>query len=174
MKGNWKKIGIVGKAHGLRGAFFVGGRSSLLPNTYSDIVLGDKPQTGLHTQVTNYQICKNRVLLSLSALPDRTRVEFFAGQSLWVTQDTAELSSDTQLIGREVVDCAGEPMGRICDLFNYGASDTVQIIADDKRTLEIPFVGSYFADTSTKDHRRPMALNVPRDTFADLWEEAPQ
>jgi 16S rRNA processing protein RimM len=173
MKGNWKKIGIVGKAHGLRGAFFIGGRNNLLPNSYHDVVLGDNPGSGVKTKITKYQITNNRVLLMLAAVPDRTRVDFFAGQTLWADESTENIGAAAWL-GREVVDCHGERLGEITEVFNYGASDTVQILAADQRTLELPLVDAYFlgakkAPPSSKS-AAPLALRVPSATFADLWE----
>lgn len=173
MKGHWRKIGIVGKAHGLRGAFFIGGRKSLLPNAYTEVLVGDDPNTGIRTRITGYHIHKNRVVLTLAEMHDRTRIEFFTGQALWVAEDSALLPLEA-MIGRPVVDCQGEPLGIIADFYNYGASDTVQIVAQDQRTLEIPYVDSYFASCDSKgsaNQQQPVALRVPSATFAELWEQ---
>ncbi len=178
MKGNWKKIGIVGKAHGLRGAFFIGGRSDLLPNSYSEVLLGAEPGKGVTTKITKYQIVNKRVLLSLAAVPDRTQVDFFAGQALWVFE-SADTLAEASWLGREVLDCQGQHLGEITEVFNYGSADTVQILAKDQRTLEIPLVDDYFvlpkkgaglASRAPATAAAPLSLRVPSATFADLWE----
>ena len=46
----WKKIGLVGKAHGLKGDFFLH-RQSLLPSQHQYLIIGDTYQQGLKTKI---------------------------------------------------------------------------------------------------------------------------
>lgn len=114
--------------------------------------------------------------MQLEQVKAREVAELLVHSPIWA--DRAEITIDEDeeyfwgdLIGKKVVDPAGKVLGLIKDVQNYGASDIVFIAAPDGKSLEVPFVETYFAmDFSYED--ADLKLLVAADTFDDAWNPA--
>lgn len=176
MNKRWIQLGIVGKAHGLNGAFFISSRDDLLPETVKGIRIGKDPDKAPTMKVKACRWQSDRPLVQVEELKTRDAAELICHSPIWCDRQEIDIDEDEEyfwgdLIGKQVVDPQGVKLGRIEGIQNYGASDIILIEADDGRTLEVPFVDVYFAmDFSFED--KELKLLVPADTFDEAWNPA--
>ncbi len=71
----WLLIGTVGKPHGLRGAFFVSGRSEPVPKSCKKVSLGEEPSSGQVFAVAVASVQQDRPVMALESVTDRTAIE---------------------------------------------------------------------------------------------------
>ena len=165
----WKKIGKIGKAHGLKGAFYLGGRTSLWTEDASLLSVGSNPDKGVHSELANRQVNKGRVIITLASFSDRTSLEAFQGQDLWCLKQEPEQGFDYDgLVGFEVKASCGSSLGKVNEFYNHGASDTIEIINSQDAVLELPFIEAYVKKIDYK--ASSILLSMGADAFTDLWQ----
>lgn len=174
MTDQWIKIGIVGKAHGLYGAFFLSGRDSELDDSVSDLRVGEKPGQGKSLRIKSRKSHNGRTIIQTQEISGRDQLDEIKGKIVWCPRD--QIAVDEQeylwddLIGKSVIDANDQPMGVIERMNNYGASDIVELL-DGRGRLSIPFVPSYF-DMNFDADSNELRLVVSADVFDESWEEA--
>lgn len=171
----WVRIGTIGKAHGLRGAFFVSGRDEPIPSTIKIILIGKSPEDSKKSNLLSRSTgAGNSEVLRCDAALDRTAIESLQGQALWVHRDELGLEDEgdclrTDLIGKQVMDSRGSMVGTIDNIYNCGASD-IATITNGNKGVDIPIVATYFDMNFSADSPQ-LQLTVTSDVFDDLWEE---
>ncbi len=173
MPPRWLKLGRVGKAHGLQGAFFVSGREDPIPKSYGDLILGSNPESGERFKVRGSRMQGDRPILHFESLTRREHAEQYAGQDIWVERDKVLVNSSTEylwsdLYGRCVVDSEGTQIGVVHRVTNFGASDILQVKGD-QGYLDVPLIAPYVS--LTFDQSPELRLLVPAQTFFELWYE---
>lgn len=176
MNKRWIQLGIVGKAHGLNGAFFISNRDSLIPESVKGIRIGKDPEKSQHMTLKACRWQSDRPLLQIDQVKTRDVAELMCHSPIWCDRKEIEIDEDEEyfwgdLIGKQVVDPKGVNLGRIEDVQNYGASDIVVITGGDGRSLEIPLVETYFDMDFTYEDPE-LKLLVPADTFDEAWNPA--
>lgn len=171
----WLKLGVVGKSHGLKGAFFVSGRDAPIPSTIKQIVIGLSPEKGKETRVLFSRQQGQRVVLQCDLIVTPEAVQEWIGQSLWVQRQVIPVNDDREylwsdLYGKLVQGSDGIALGKIVTVNNYGATDVVEIQSDHQRTLALPFI-SLYVDMSFKGSDPVIHLVVPASTFDEAWED---
>jgi 16S rRNA processing protein RimM len=168
----WIQLGIVGKAHGLNGAFFVSGRDEELPEVKT-LLIGPSQEKSREFKVKVIRWQNDRPVLQCEEIKSRTEAEALTHQKIWADRDSLEIDDDEEyffsdVIGKKIVDIEGKDFGEIVDMVNYGATD-IAIIEDGKgRTAEIPFVDAYFnMDFDIDDE--VLHLLVASDVFDEVW-----
>jgi 16S rRNA processing protein RimM len=175
---NWLKIGRVGKPYGLRGAFYISGRAEPFPPRCRMVALGESPELAPQIEIRSIQAIGGREVLYLEGYSDRTAIEKFVNQMIWVqsAEVRAQLRTDEyfwdDLIGKPVEDIDGAPLGTVVAVANHGASDVIDLEDSLGRTLSLPLVASYFDMDFTADSSS-LRLRVSADLFSDLWETLP-
>lgn len=173
MQSRWICLGVVGKAHGLAGAFFVSGREEALPANLSEIFVGDEPAKSRRFKVTRQQVQSGRPLLQVEEITAREAVDPFKGKSLWCKRDQLGLKPGeycwADLLGKKVVDADGVAVGIINDVANHGASDFVSIVDETRGELPVPFVAMYF-DMNFDPEGDVIAMVVPLNLFDEAWQ----
>ena len=168
-KTHWKKIGFIGRPHGLRGSFYLGGRNYPLQPLFSNLLVGEHPDQALACKLTSLREQHGRSILTLDLFPDRNALENASGLSLWAPAGIYENPLES-LLGLRCVDHLGFFMGTVSGFANHGASDIIRVTNPTSRlSLDLPFVESY-ADTS----KLPPADGIVRlrtsaEIFEDLW-----
>jgi len=171
---HWSWIGAVGRPHGVRGAFFLSGRTAVLhfdgEAPYTARVGGKSPESATPVTILQHTTPKGRDLLQLSSWLDRTQVETHYGASLWVPE--ALLSDpDAPWSGCEVEDVHGKRLGTLRGFVDHGATPNAQIQADTGHWLEVPFVDSFFIqDPIRAKETRVIRLSVGYEIVEDLWD----
>ena len=165
----WKKIGKIGKAHGLKGAFYLGGRTSLWTDQASFMSIGTDPEYGIQSKLSSRQVIKGRVILSLESLGDRTSLEPHFGADLWCLEQDAHQTFDYDgLVDFKVMASCGQTLGQVSEFYNHGASDTFEIVNLHGAVLELPFVDAYIDEIDHKATSIKLCMNA--DAFVDLWQ----
>lgn len=175
MKNSWLQIGIVGKAQGLHGAFFVAQRADDLPKGLRRIVVGPDPETGRCLTVQVARRSAGRPVIQCHELTSREAAETLKMQPIWCERSLIPLAEDSEylwsdLVGKVVQDSSGLRLGRITAVGNFGASDVVRIDADDGQWTEVPFVAAYF-DMKFRSDSPELRLTVPAETLAETWNK---
>ncbi len=164
------QLGKVGKAHGLKGAFFVSGRDEEFPDV-DKVYIGSHPESGRFLSVKAVKWQSERSLLEVDSIDARERAEALLHQDIWIERAQLPLEDDEclwiDLEGSVVFTSDKLELGRILEVANYGASDIVEIVRDKKR-LSLPLIENYF-----KFPLNPEQIEVKQDLefFTDLWEE---
>ncbi|WP_141735854.1 ribosome maturation factor RimM [Oligoflexus tunisiensis] len=176
MKNAWLQIGIVGKAQGLRGAFFVAQRDEDLPEGLDRIVVGSDPDKARALTVVETHRSGGRPVIQCREVTSREAAESLKMQPIWCDRALVPLEEESEylwsdLVGKAVLDAEGQRLGRITAVGNFGASDVVRIDADDGRWIEVPFVSAYF-DMNFQSDSPALHLTVPAETFAETWNQA--
>ncbi len=175
---SWVVVGEVGRAHGLRGHFFVSGRTEPIPKNCKQLFIGRDPENGLGRLIVineNRQASNQGGLLALKGVVDRSQAEELRGQTIWVQREDLELDETDEffwsdLLGKPVIDNAGHVLGVIDYIDNYGASDIVSILSEDARRLSIPLVSQY-VDMNFSAQPERLLLKVSSSVFAELWDD---
>jgi 16S rRNA processing protein RimM len=169
----WLLIGTVGKPHGLRGAFFISGRSEPFPASCRQVVLGPDPEHGRVFSVARGSLQPDRPVLGLVEVSDRTFVEGMRGEKIWIARSSLQVDESAEYLwsdiaGAEVFDSTGNLMGRIVDMVNYGASDIAVLENANGQRLDLPFVPVY-VDMNFRSSDRRINLLVEAAVFEEFW-----
>lgn len=175
MTKRWIQLGIVGKAHGLNGAFFVSQRDEELPEELKDLRIGTDPEKAKTYTIKATRWQSDRPVLHCQEITTREGAEALCHQLIWADRDAMEIDEDEEyfwsdVIGKKVKDSDGVFFGTIKDVVNYGASDIVTVVDDKGRIAEIPFVDFYF-DMDFDLDGEEIQMVVLADVFDDVWTQ---
>ena len=172
MTDKWLKVGKVGKSHGLRGAFFVSGREEGLSTDVSSVKIGDNVKTAQGFEVEKITKQSGRPLLKLKGLDNRNQSEEFLHKPIWVQRAEIDLDEDeyfwADVVNKAVSLPDGKIIGKVLGINNFGASDVVEIINEEKQTLMLPFVSQYFDLDASLDNTS-LLLVVGNEVIEELW-----
>ena len=172
MSSRWVKIGIVGKAHGLRGAFFISGRDIELPQEVKEISIGAEGSGRNCFRVVTSRMQSGRPLIQVEQIDVKEKVKEFIGQPIWARRVAFDVQKDEYMwhdvVGKKVFDASQNEVGTIVGIDNYGAADIV-VIESDKGFLPVSFVSAYF-DMSFKRKDETIKMIVDLDVFDESWE----
>ncbi|MDI7775683.1 ribosome maturation factor RimM [Asticcacaulis sp. EMRT-3] len=124
-------VAQIGAAHGIQGEFkllsFMDEPVAVLE--YAPL-LNDKGQAAL--TITAAREHKGALIVRAAEVADRTAAERLKGLQLYIARaDLPEPDEDeyyiTDLIGMAVRDSAGQPVGRVVNVENFGAGDLLDI-----------------------------------------------
>ena len=150
-------IGYIVGFHGLKGEIKV---KSTTDFTKERFVVGQKLYLAFDNQWEELIIktCRYHhglVLISFEGFDSLTKVEKFKGCALQITQAMLyELEEDEfyhfDLIGLEVVSCAGQNLGKVKSIMSAGAQDVLVVDSSEKDIL-IPFVSAIVNQVDLKN-----------------------
>ncbi len=175
MKKRWIQLGIVGKPHGLNGAFFVSQRDEELPEELKVLRIGPDAEKAKTYTIKNTRWQSERPVLHCLEISSREGAEAICHQPLWADRDSMEIDEDEEyfwsdVIGKKIKDRDGVYIGSITDVVNYGASDIVTVVDAKGRIAEIPFVDAYF-DMEFEHGSEEIQMTVLAEVFDDVWTE---
>ena len=149
-------VGRIVKPHGLKGEVTVfaltenaerfqpGGRLWLSPTPEGDRSL-------LAVTIESARVHQGRWLLTLDRIADRAHAEQHVGSYLVVPREEAEAARAEDewflhaLVGRAVVDEAGERLGEVLDVIETAAAPMLEIGAPGQARRLLPFVKEFVA-----------------------------
>ena len=168
------KLGIIGRALGLQGSFFVSGRDEAIPDTVKVVKIGRTLETARDAEVISRGWQQKRPVMKCSLAGDRTAAELLTGMSIWVDESTVHVDNSKEyllkdLIGRVVIDSDGSGVGVVEDVFQMPASINIVVVKDDQSAdIDIPMIKDY-VDMDFKRGGKELRLVVPVSTFEDVW-----
>lgn len=169
-------IGKVGRAHGLRGAFFVSGREDPVPKAYGEVRIGATPETAVPTRITASHMQGERPVLGCALAASREAAEALTHQLIFVEQERLKRGAAGALTwsdveGARVVDANGVALGVAHHVYNAGASDVMEVRdPSGAKRVDIPLVPDY-VDLARGAADGELRLVVTADVFADLWQD---
>jgi len=150
----YRRIGSIGKAHGLRGEFTVRLESDL-PRWVAECARLYVEEHGamVARSVTAARFDHGKLVMGLEALPDRTAVEAARGTALYVPEDEARAAIadrsfyyNSDLIGMALVDAdSGETYGTVRDVVEMPAQNLLEVepAGGEGKTFLVPFTAAF-------------------------------
>ena len=140
-------LGFISGAHGIRGDVII--RS--YTESPADIAAYGNLETKLGQPLPAVRVIRatdRGVIARLDGVTDRTRAETLKGTELWLAREKLPPAADGEyyhadLIGLTAVSPAGEPIGEIIAVENFGAGDLLEIrLAGTQQTEYVPFTNA--------------------------------
>ena len=169
-------LGAVASAHGVRGQFKVK-PFTVVPSdvaAYGPVHLED----GRVLQLTVKSVAKNLVICEANGITDRSMAEGLRGQTLSVERAALPELDETQtyhadLIGLGVQDTAGQQLGIVVGLHDFGAGEIVEIqLAEHNRTEMLPYYPPFLKQVDIK--ARQIILDVQDANKTEKGIKEPQ
>lgn len=170
------QLGIVGKARGLKGEFYVRGREEAWPDEITRVYLGQSASSAQPFKVKSFSAQNENIILKLEKISSREDLEPFRLAGIWCDAESLEVDYASEylwedLVDLEVISLDEVHVGRIYQMENFGAHD-IAVIHHDERSQQVslPFVEAYF-DLSFADKPEKLKMSVDFQTIEDLYED---
>jgi 16S rRNA processing protein RimM len=135
-------VARIGAAHGVRGAvkLWTFTEDPLAVKHYGPLMTKDARQF----EVTHVREAKGHLVATLKGIATREEAERLNGVELYVAREKLPATSEDEyyhadLIGLAAVNAAGEPLGRVIAIHNFGAGDIIEIAPPNGATVLLPF-----------------------------------
>ena len=162
-------LGQIGAAHGVRGEVRLRSFTS-----DPEAIAGYGPleaEDGRIFEIESLRPAKDHFVATLSGIRDRNAAERLANLKLYVPRERlppleqADEYYHADLIGLAVVDRAGERLGTVVAIHNFGAGDLIEVRPEDRRQTELlPFDEQTVPAIDLAAGR--MVVDAPEATFA--------
>lgn len=168
------KIGIVGRALGLQGSFYVSGRDEPMPETLKAVRIGKTDQTAKDAVILKSFVQNGRPVILCDLASDRTSAELLTGMFIWAESHLISVQDDKEFLlsdlkGREVFDADGVLMGTVEDVVKMPASVNIIVLNPSRSSdLEIPVISDYI-DMSFRRGEANLRLKVSCSVFDEIW-----
>ena len=168
------KLGIVGRALGLQGSFYVSGRDEPIPETVKTIKIGLRLEIARDAEIISVGWQKGRATIKCNIAHDRTAAELLTGMSVWTSEAQVKVENEKEfllsdLIGRTVFDSDGVKLGVVEDVVRMPASTNIVVVNGDlSADVDIPVISDY-VDMRFKRGDTAINLVVPLSTFEEIW-----
>jgi 16S rRNA processing protein RimM len=136
-------VARIGAAHGVRGAvkLWTFTEDPLAVKHYGPLATKDGAR---QFEVTSAREAKGHLVATLKGVTTREAAERLNGVELYVARDKLPATDDDEyyhadLIGLAAVTTAGEPLGRVVAIHNFGAGDIIEIAPPQGVTVLLPF-----------------------------------
>src|SRR5437016_8024455 len=136
-------VARIGAAHGVRGAvkLWTFTEDPLAVPRYGPLMTKDGAR---EVEVTHVGEAKGHLVATLKGIATREEAERLNGVELYVAREKLPATSEdeyyhTDLIGLAAVNAAGEPLGRVIAIHNFGAGDIIEIAPPNGATMLLPF-----------------------------------
>jgi 16S rRNA processing protein RimM len=126
---------IIGAAHGVRGAV----KAKCFAENIADLAAYGplRDGQGQEFKITSAKPDKIGARLTLDGVHSREAAEALRGTALFLAREKLPALNDADdfyhadLIGLSVMDVAGEPLGKVAGVHNFGAGDLLEIAPDE-------------------------------------------
>jgi len=138
-------VARIGAAHGVRGQvkLWTFTEDPLAVKRYGPLASKD----GVQFEVTHAREAKGHLIATLKGIATRDEAERLNGVELFVPRErlpatAADEYYHADLIGLAAVDGAGNPLGRVVAIHNFGAGDIIEIAPSHGATMLLPFTNA--------------------------------
>jgi 16S rRNA processing protein RimM len=136
-------VARIGAAHGVRGEvrLWTFTEDPLAVLHYGPLTTKDGSRS---FEVARAREAKDHLVATIKGITDRNAAERLNGLELYVPRDRLPETDDGEyyhadLIGLAAETAAGEPLGRVVAIHNFGAGDIIEIAPPSGSTLLLPF-----------------------------------
>ncbi|MBB1090972.1 ribosome maturation factor RimM [Rhodopseudomonas palustris] len=139
-------IARIGAPHGVRGAMRLWSFTAepLAVMDYGPLATKDGARS---FEIATARPAKDHLVVTLKGVATREEAERLNGLELYVPRDRLPPTEDDEyyhadLIGLPAITPAGEPLGRVLAIHNFGAGDIIEIAPPQGATLLLPFTNA--------------------------------
>jgi len=163
----WKKVGKIKEAHGLRGDLYVliFSKDISWAEDLETVALSlpDQENNPTKFQVKKWKSYKDGLLIQFENILDRTQAEKLKGQMFFISESLLEADEGetiylSEIEGFEIVDSQGEKLGRIKGFSTNIAQDLLVVEKATGGEAEIPFVEDFIIDLDFEGRKLEMKL----------------
>jgi len=136
-------VARIGAAHGVRGEvrLWTFTEDPLAVLHYGPLTTKDDSRS---FEVAKAREAKDHLVATIKGVTDRNAAERLNGLELYVPRDRLPETDDDEyyhadLIGLAAETTAGEPLGRVVAIHNFGAGDIIEIAPPSGSTIMLPF-----------------------------------
>jgi 16S rRNA processing protein RimM len=136
-------IARIGAAHGVRGAvkLWTFTEDPFAVKEYGPLLTKDGARS---FEVATAREAKGHLVATLKGIATREEAERLNGLELYVAREKLPATEEDEyyhadLIGLAAINAAGEPLGRVIAIHNFGAGDIIEIAPPRGSTMLLPF-----------------------------------
>jgi 16S rRNA processing protein RimM len=162
-------IARIGAAHGVRGAvkLWTFTDDPLAVQTYGPLATKDGTR---QFEVATAREAKGHLVATLKGIATREDAERLNGIELYVARDKLPTTDEDEyyhadLIGLAAVTAAGEPLGRVIAIHNFGAGDIIEIAPPHGSTMLLPFTNAVVPSVDLAGGR--VVIELPAEIEGD-------
>ncbi|MFL6791264.1 MAG: ribosome maturation factor RimM [Bradyrhizobium sp.] len=162
-------VARIGAAHGVRGAvkLWTFTEDPLAVTRYGLLTTKDGAR---QFEVTHAREAKGHLVATLKGIAARDEAERLNGIELYVAREMlpatgADEYYHADLIGLAAVTPAGEPLGRVIAIHNFGAGDIIEIAPANGATMLLPFTNAVVPTVDLANGR--VVIELPREIEGD-------
>ncbi len=167
-------VARIGAAHGVRGAvkLWTFTEDPLAVQHYGPLVTKDGAR---RFEVTSAREAQGHLVATLKGIATREEAERLNGIELYVGRDQLPATGEDEyyhadLIGLAAVNAAGEPLGRVIAIHNFGAGDIIEIVPPHGATMLLPFTNAVVPSVDLAGGR--VVVELPAEIDGDKPEDA--
>jgi 16S rRNA processing protein RimM len=162
-------VARIGAPHGVRGAvkLWTFTEDPLAVRHYGPLVTKDGVR---QFEVTHVREAKGHLVATLKGVVTREEAERLNGVELYVAREklpdiTADEYYHADLIGLAAVNAAGESLGRVIAIHNFGAGDIIEVAPPNGATMLLPFTHAVVPTVDLEGGR--VVIELPREIEGD-------
>ena len=162
-------VARIGAAHGVRGAvkLWTFTEDPLAVKRYGPLLTKDGAR---QFEVTHAREAKGHLVATLKGIATREEAERLNGVELYIAREKLPATDDDEyyhadLIGLAAISTAGEPLGRVVAIHNFGAGDIIEIAPPHGPTLLLPFTNAVVPSVDLAGGR--VVIELPAEVEGD-------
>jgi 16S rRNA processing protein RimM len=162
-------VARIGAAHGVRGEvrLWTFTEDPLAVLHYGPLTTKDGSRA---FEVAKAREAKDHLVATFKGITDRTAAEKLNGIELYIARDQLPEPEDDEyyhadLIGLAAETTAGEALGRVLAIHNFGAGDIIEIAPESGSTLLLPFSNAVVPTVDIKGGR--VVIELPAEIEGD-------
>jgi 16S rRNA processing protein RimM len=162
-------VARIGAAHGVRGEvkLWTFTEDPLAVKCYGPLASKDGAR---HFEVTHAREAKGHLIATLIGVATRVEAERLNGVELYIARErlpatAADEYYHADLIGLAAVNGAGDPLGRVVAIHNFGAGDIIEIAPTHGTTLLLPFTNAVVPSVDLAEGR--VTIELPAEIDGD-------
>ena len=162
-------VARIGAAHGVRGAvkLWTFTEDPLAVTRYGQLMTKDGAR---QFEVTHLREAKGHLVATLKGIATREEAERLNGVELYVAREKLPATGEHEyyhadLIGLAAVNAAGEPLGRVIAIHNFGAGDIIEVAPPNGATMLLPFTNAVVPTVDLEGGR--VVIELPDEIEGD-------
>ncbi len=162
-------VARIGAPHGVRGAvkLWTFTEDPLAVKRYGRLMTKDGAR---QFEVTHVREAKGHLVATLKGIATREEAERLNGVELYVAREKLPDTSEDEyyradLIGLAAVNAAGEPLGRVIAIHNFGAGDIIEVAPPNGATMLLPFTHAVVPTVDLRGGR--VVIELPDEIEGD-------
>ncbi|MDE5444571.1 ribosome maturation factor RimM [Bradyrhizobium sp. CSA207] len=168
-------VARIGAAHGVRGAvkLWTFTEDPLAVRRYGPLLSKDGKR---QFEVATAREAKDHLVATFKGVATRDEAERLNGIELYVAREKLPATDEDEyyhadLIGLAAVTTAGEPLGRVLAIHNFGAGDIIEIAPSKGATMLLPFTNAVVPEVDIAGGR--VVIELPQEVEGGDQDEDP-